>query len=285
MNKKLLVFGGTYEARQLSMALSRAGQEAEVCTATRYGAELVADLAHITVRQGRLDAKAMRRLIATGRYRVVLDATHPYAMEATCNIRAACDSGQVAYIRIVREEIDGFSGSGIGDVSTPPCHHALPDPAGVRQPPEQPKERAGRVYCVPDMPAAIRLLAQMPGRVLLTTGSKNLQDFCTLLGFAERLFVRVLPLPDILEQCLALGYDTGHIVAMRGPFSREMNAAMLRNFGCTVLVTKNSGKAGGFSEKLQAARDTGATVIVIDRPERESGVSWEQALRNLGLKV
>ena len=282
MNKKLLVFGGTYEARQLCMALSRAGQGAEVCTATAYGAELVAGLEHITVRQGRLDAEAMRDLIATARYRAVLDATHPYAVEATRNIRAACDSGQVAYIRIVREESDVFSGNGLGDAGTTPCHEALPDPAG--QPPEQPKEQAGRVHCVPDVPAAIRLLAQMRGRVLLTTGSKNLQDFCTLPGFAERLFVRVLPLPDILEQCLALGYDTGHIVAMRGPFSREMNAATLRYFGCTVLVTKHSGKAGGFAEKLEAARDTGATVIVIDRPARESGVSWEQALRIFGLE-
>ena len=40
---------------------------------------------------------------------------------------------------------------------------------------------------------------------------------------------------------------------MQGPFSCEMNAATIRQTGAKYLVTKESGAAGGFLEKLEAA--------------------------------
>ena len=260
MSKKLLVFGGTHEARQICAVLSRAGQPTEVCTATAYGAELVSGLPHITVRQGRLDALAMRELVSGGSYGAVIDATHPYAVEATANIRAACAGGRATYLRVVREP--GLV-EGNGD--------------------ESPEKAGARLVRAPSVAEAVRLLSQRPGRILLTTGSRNLQEFCRVPGFAERIFVRVLPLPGILEQCLALGYGTGNIVAMRGPFSRELNAAMLKQLECSVLVTKDSGVAGGFAEKILGAADAGAEVVVIDRPEKEQGLTWQQVLEVPGV--
>ena len=62
---------------------------------------------------------------------------------------------------------------------------------------------------------------------------------------------------------------------MQGPFSEEMNRAMLSFTKANILVTKESGPAGGFPEKLSAAKAMGVTVAVLRRKE-ESGVSLEE---------
>ena len=62
---------------------------------------------------------------------------------------------------------------------------------------------------------------------------------------------------------------------MQGPFSAEMNEAVLKEFNCRFLVTKDGGRAGGFEEKLEAARRAGAQTVVIRRPA-DQGMSLEQ---------
>ena len=56
------------------------------------------------------------------------------------------------------------------------------------------------------------------------------------------------------------------VIAGRGPFSVDDNRRHIRACGAGVLVTKDSGAAGGTAEKLQAARAEGCEVIVIARP-------------------
>ncbi|MCD8083759.1 MAG: precorrin-6y C5,15-methyltransferase (decarboxylating) subunit CbiE, partial [Clostridiales bacterium] len=69
--------------------------------------------------------------------------------------------------------------------------------------------------------------------------------------------------------------------AMQGPFSAEMNAAMLRQTGARWLVTKESGGRGGFADKIRAAGDCGVGVVVIRRPLKEEGISVEEAMRRM----
>jgi precorrin-6y C5,15-methyltransferase (decarboxylating) CbiE subunit len=64
---------------------------------------------------------------------------------------------------------------------------------------------------------------------------------------------------------------------MQGPFSTDMNVALLRATGVKWLVTKESGAAGGYQEKMDAARICGVKTIIIGRPAEESGVSFELA--------
>ena len=69
---------------------------------------------------------------------------------------------------------------------------------------------------------------------------------------------------------------------MQGPFSEELNRALIRQLGTSVLVTKASGRAGGFEEKIRAARACGNTVVVIHRPVREEdGLDFAQTKRVL----
>ena len=50
---------------------------------------------------------------------------------------------------------------------------------------------------------------------------------------------------------------------MQGPFSKELNLAMLRAVDARYFVTKESGKSGGFLEKVQAAEEAKAVLVVV----------------------
>ena len=68
-------------------ALAAIGAAVTVCVATELGAEEQGCADGITVRTGRLDAEGMTALLRGAA--LCVDATHPYAAEATRNIRAA----------------------------------------------------------------------------------------------------------------------------------------------------------------------------------------------------
>ena len=236
---RLLVFSGTTEGHALCRFLSAHGLAADAFVATDYGSAVMEPMRGITVRQGRLTAEEMAA--AMGADDLVIDATHPYASAVTANIRAACAQAGAEYLRLLR--------------------------------PAVPTEG---VVTVPDTAAAVAWLSEHPGRVLLTTGSKELDAYTAVPDYRERLYARVLPTASVLQKCEALGFPGAHIIAMQGPFSREMNEALLAMTGAEILVTKDTGKSGGFEEKLAAACACGVTVLMIARPVGDAGLSLEE---------
>jgi len=54
---------------------------------------------------------------------------------------------------------------------------------------------------------------------------------------------------------------------MQGPFSREVNKALIKSFNIKYLVTKNSGEEGGIKEKIEAAEERGIKIIILDKPK------------------
>lgn len=252
--KEFLIFGGTLEGRKLSAWMSRQGWPHTVSVATEYGEEVMEPESGTTVRQGRMGEEEMRALLKSGAYLAVADATHPYAVEVSRNIRKACEEAGIPCIRLLRgqEEIDRES-----------------------------LEEEGRIY-VKDAREAADWLEQRKGRIFLTTGSKELAVYAERISDRSRLFVRVLPTPEVLEACRNLGLEGRQICAMQGPFSREINEAMLRQSGASFLVTKDTGKTGGFPEKLQAAKALGIPAVILRRP-LEEGVLWEEAKEKLSL--
>ena len=231
---KLTIFSGTSEGHALCRFVSACGGNADVFVATDYGAAVMEPMHGITVHEGRLDADAIAAVLDADT--LLVDATHPYAALVSENLRAACAQTGAQYERLLRPALDS------GDVVT-----------------------------VPDTAAAVEWLNAHPGRALLTTGSKELAVFTAVEGYRERLVARVLPSASVLEQCASLGFAGAQIIAMQGPFSHEMNVALLRQTRADILVTKDTGKAGGFAEKLSAAREVGSVVLVIARPCEEKG--------------
>lgn len=236
--KKVLLFGGTGEGRALAEWLAAEGVPYTVCVATEYGEALLppGGTAHV----GRMDRGEMEALMRAGGFSLVLDATHPYAAEATENIRAAAEGAGLPCLRLARRT-DG----------------------------EKDALRAGT------MAEAADRLADLPGNVLLTTGSKELDPFARP-GLAERCYPRVLPMVGSLTRCLELGFPPKNVICMQGPFSKELNAALIKQYDIRTLVTKDTGAAGGFPEKAAAAKETGCALLVVARPREEEGLTMEE---------
>lgn len=234
---KVLIFGGTTEGRELAEYCAARGISALSSVATEMGAELLPEGADVRV--GRLDSDGMAALIRSG-FSFVADATHPYAVEASANIKAACETVGVRYFRVIREGGLSEYGEVVSDT----------------------EELVGRLNAV-------------SGTVLSTLGSKEAAALTAVSGYAERVWLRILPDAENIERCVVLGFDREKIIAARGPFSVEKNIEDLRKSGAAVLVTKNSGAAGGYPEKAAAARECGVTLITVGRP-RESGLSLDE---------
>lgn len=237
---RIVVFSGTTEGRDFSRAAAALGIAVTVSVATDLGAEEQGQAPGITVHSGRLLPGAMAELLQGAA--LCVDATHPYAVEATKNIRAAANAARVEYHRLLRA------------ASTLP---------------------AGSVVLGSAAQAA-QYLAATQGNVLLTTGAKELAAFAGL--DAARLYPRVLPTVAGITACEGAGIPHRNIIAMQGPFTLELNLALMQQFHIRYLVTKDGGSAGGFSEKAQAAAQSGAVLVVLRRPE-ECGEAAEEILQ------
>lgn len=241
----ILLFGGTAEGHALARRLAQAGLAVTCSVATAYGEAVLEPTPGLTVRVGRMDADQMAAEMAKG-YTCVVDATHPYADRVSENIRRAAETAGLPYYRLLR-----------------------------------PREAAEDVLWADSPADAARMLADLPGNVLLTTGSKDLKTFTQVPDYQTRLYVRVLPSLESLSAALDLGYPAAHILCMQGPFPEKLNAALLEAVDAKILVTKDTGKAGGFLEKAEAARAAGAKLLVIRRPTEETGYTLDALLELL----
>ena len=59
------------------------------------------------------------------------------------------------------------------------------------------------------------------------------------------------------------------LISSMGLAMSHEDLAMIRDYHCDVMVTKNSGLIGGSDTKLKAAMDSGISVIVIDKPKAD----------------
>ena len=99
---RCVIFGGTTEGRTLSHRLAQLGADVTVCVATAYGREEQGAAPGIRVFTGRLDEDGMTRTVSGAD--ICVDATHPYAAEASRNIRAACGRTGTKLLRLLREK-------------------------------------------------------------------------------------------------------------------------------------------------------------------------------------
>ena len=220
---KVLIFGGTTEGRILAEYCSENRIPAYVSVVSEYGRELLKEDLYVRPLTGPMDAGQMRAFIADEAIELVVDATHPYARNATENIKSACRDTGTAYLRYLRNT-------------------------------EDERENAGdELFSTPE--EAAKWLEETKGNIFVTTGSNELAAFAGTEKLKHRIFARVLPSSFAVGKCEELGITGKHLICMQGPFTKEMNAAMLRQTNAAYLVTKETGKAGGFDEKLEAARE------------------------------
>ncbi len=229
----ILLLGGTSDTDPIARALVSRGQKVLVSTLTDYPLTLT-NHPMIRKRIGELDKDSLGQLLGARRIVAVVDATHPYAEIIGPLSRRIAAECAIPYFRFMRPETR---------IETPNAIHADGHPA------------AARIACSFNRP------------ILLTIGSKKVGPY--VRGAKESdlpLYIRVLDRSDSIETCLAEGTHLENIITGKGPFTVEDNLALIRRFDIGVLVTKESGEAGGMTAKAEAVRKNGAALVVVDRP-------------------
>ena len=180
----------------------------------------------------------MTALVRERAVRAIVDATHPYATNVRATAERVAEQAKVPYLTFVRPSTAGA--------------HAGVQLAATHQ-------------------EAARLACELARPILLTVGSKNVAVYAQAAAHAGTpLVARVLPHDDSIQLCRAAGLPDDRIITGRGPFTADENRRLIRQFGIGVLVTKDSGEAGGVPAKLEAARAEQCLMIVVERPPQLS---------------
>lgn len=229
----ILILSGTGDGRWLTGELARRGYRVEVLVSTSYGCELaVEDGAHRVLDQ--LPANPGSWLARAG-CAAVVDTRHPFTREDSHELARACAELGIPFLAVGREE-----------TSVQPDSLVIP------------------AYSLPE---AAKKAAGLGNTIFLTTGSHGLEHFIDITKtHGARLVVRVLPEHRVIKKCQDLGIKPRDIVAMQGPFSKQINRALFKMYRASVVVTKDSGRAGGTDTKIDAARSLKIPVVLVKRP-------------------
>lgn len=237
----ILLLAGTSEGRKLAEELLRHGFELIVSTVTSYGGSLLPKAEKgLKVLSGELHQEDLQRLIADSQIQAVVDATHPYAESITASASSAARRAGKRYIRWLR------------DYSSINWEHRL-------------------IYQADSLYNAAKQAAALGQNILLTTGSRGLREI-TSFSFLndKRMVARVLSVPDSVQNCLDCGIAIKNIIALQGPCSKELNKAIYRDYGIDVIISKESGPAGGTDAKVAAALELDLPIVIIKRPDENA---------------
>jgi precorrin-6A/cobalt-precorrin-6A reductase len=233
----ILLLGGTSDTAPIATRLAQMGHAVLVSRATPVPLD-VGTHPNIQTRCGSLDEHSLAELMDRYPIKAIVDATHPYAATIRTTARRTAQNRNIPYLSFLR-------------------------PTSIDKP--LPGVEVARDH------GSAAVAAFRHGRpVLLTTGTRNLTPY---VEQARRtgipLVARVLDHPDSIQACQHAGLRPDAILACRGPFSVAENRRQIRTFHIGVLVSKDSGAAGGTPEKLQAAREEDCQVVIVARPALE----------------
>ena len=119
-------------------------------------------------------------------------------------------------------------------------------------------------YVVENIEQACQIANEIGNNIFIGTGSKNLDKYIELIK-EKNLIARVLPTSEVLESCEGLGLNA------------EMNIATYKQYNIDLLITKESGVAGGFLEKINACKVLNIPVIIISRKK----IDYPKVINNI----
>ena len=237
----IFVAAGTQDGRELAKFLLDHGYDVAASVVSRYGEQLLADCRgrKLIINDQPLDQKSMEAYLQAHDVRLLVDASHPYAVNVSQNAMNVCRTLGIPYIRYER---------------------ALTE------------LRYDKITVVHSYEEAAETAAGLGRHIFLTTGSRNLEKFTSSPALKDHvLTARVLPTGEVIGLCEKAGLTPGQIIGMQGPFSKELNKELFQKYQADVIVTKNSGAVGGTDTKFAAAEELALPVVVIDRPVMEYG--------------
>jgi|ETNmetMinimDraft_23_1059889.scaffolds.fasta_scaffold06705_5 precorrin-6A/cobalt-precorrin-6A reductase len=234
----ILVLSGTRDGSEIIKLLRKKGHKVLVTTTTSYGSKLAREAGASETIEGKLDRDAMFTLLNERKINAVIDATHPFAQEASKNAIFASKKAGINYLRYERK------------------NEKLPESNFLHQ---FDSFEEGAVKSV------------ALGEVIFSTiGSNQLKPFVEAVKKEKkRIIVKVLPTCEAIDKCSSLGLDPKDIVALQGAGDVELNKALLREYNADVMVTKESGATGGEDVKIKAALSLKIPTVIITRPKLE----------------
>lgn len=235
----ILLLGGTSEGTSIAQKLYEAQKPIVLSTATEYGERIARQGYQGDIIHGKLDLAALKAFCQLREIKRIVDATHPYAKIVSENAILVSRELNISYYRYERPESE--------------VHKAA-------------EEKVEDIIFCDSYSVAGQWVNVHEGNILVTTGSKEIEKLTEVIENKERIFVRLLPVSEQLLKMEALGFLPNQMMALQGPFSVEMNVAMLNKIKAKFLITKESGAAGKTDEKIEAAIRCGVQVIVIRRP-------------------
>ncbi len=244
----ILVFGGTTEGRLIAEYLEAKKQKAYICVATEYGREVLRKTVYCKVLVGRKTPEEMAELIQKHQIGLILDATHPYAMEVSKNIKQVAKKYGITYYRVLRN---------LGD-------------------------KINEALYFSSLTEIREYLNSHQGNFVSTLGYKELIELKDIQGLYKRGFVRILPSSNEVELgrlCEAIGFCKGHVIEAKGPFTIEDNEALFRQCKAQFCLTKETGKEGGFPEKVIAAKNVGVQLLVLEHPKEAEGITLQECFK------
>lgn len=227
------IIAGTSEAREIIDKIR--DLDSYIATvATEEGREFITSDNLIV---GRMNYDEMKDFTVANNISLIVDITHPYAKVVSNNAKKLAKKLKIKYIRYVREKTS---------------------------------KSLNAIY-LNSYEESYEYLSKVKGTVFFTTGSKNIPDFKKIKG-SNRFIYRVLPALESIKICSDYGIAIKDIVATLGPFSKEYNKTMFKEYKADYVVMKDSGVKGGTIEKIRACEELGIIPIIIGR-EEEEGIS------------
>ena len=225
--EKVLIFGNTKEAREIARTLRRRGRQVMFSVVSEYGKSLLplGTMCHV----GRLDGAAMLAFIREVNPHRVVDATPPYAILASQNIRQCCDALNIAYERVRFEDIDNAWRDAVEWVDS---HEQL-----------------------------LTAVLREKGNMLLGIGRDPIFPMPPEADLS-RLYPRIAPIPESLSACLALGFPKENIIAMEAPFSKTLTMALFDDKKITSVVVRDATDKSYLHEMVIPALERGYHVIM-----------------------
>ena len=222
MTRRILILGGTTEARDLAGRLAgRTGLEVTLSLAGRTAAPVRQP---VPVRVGGFGgAEGLARHLAEQRIDLLVDASHPYAARISANAAAAAQIAGVPLLALRR-----------------PAWEAVEDDLWT---------------LVESAQAAAAAIGDAPRRVFLALGRQELGPFEAAPQHAY--LVRSV---DPVEPPLAVP-DATYLLD-RGPFREEDEAALLAKHRIDAIVAKNSGGSATYGKIAAARRLSIEVVLI-----------------------
>lgn len=184
----------------------------------------------LKVRVGALTEKEKCDFVRKNNIDLIIDMTHPFAKHIKKSIKDFAQKLGIKFVRYNRPILE-FKDSDI-------------------------------LY-VKSYDEAIRKIKSLSGTFFFTTGVNEADRFFLVKG-DNRFVFRILPSVSSVKKITDIGVSLKDICAMLGPFSTDLNEALLKTYNADYLVTKNSGDGSGIKEKLEAAKKLGVKVIMIE---------------------